>query len=69
LNSRIFNEDCVKGMKKIPDKSVDLVVTDPPFAIQFKSKKANYNRKASNVIDGYEDIEQKDYTDSPMIGW
>lgn len=25
------NIDCVKGMKKIPDKSVDLVITSPPY--------------------------------------
>ncbi len=59
--NQIFNEDCVSGMKKIPKGKIDLVVTDPPFAIDFKSKKANYNRTASNVIGGYEDILPKDY--------
>ena len=29
--NRIYNEDCLEGMKRIPDNSVDLVVTDPPF--------------------------------------
>ena len=27
-----LNEDCFEGMKTIPDHSVDLVLTDPPFA-------------------------------------
>ena len=27
----IFNEDCLEGMKKIPDGSVDMVCTDLPF--------------------------------------
>ena len=27
----LFNEDCFEGMKRIADKSVDLVITDPPF--------------------------------------
>jgi len=27
----IYNEDCLEGMKRIPDESVDLVVTDPPY--------------------------------------
>ena len=32
----IYNEDCLKGIKRIPDKSIDLVVTDPPY--NFDSK-------------------------------
>ena len=31
--NRIYNEDCLEGMKRIPDKSVDLVLTDPPYNI------------------------------------
>lgn len=27
----IYNEDCLKGMKELPDKCVDLIVTDPPY--------------------------------------
>ena len=27
----IYNEDCLDGMKKLPDKCIDLVMTDPPF--------------------------------------
>jgi len=30
LNS-VYNEDCLEGMKKIPDGSVDLTVTSPPY--------------------------------------
>lgn len=29
----IDNLDCLEGMKKIPDASVDLIVTDPPYKI------------------------------------
>ena len=28
----IYNEDCVTRLKKIPDSSIDLVVTSPPYA-------------------------------------
>jgi len=48
-------------MKGIPDNKIDLVITDPPFAINFKSKKANYNRNASRVLSGYNEIESKNY--------
>ena len=27
----VYNEDCMEGMKRIPDKSVKLIVTDPPY--------------------------------------
>lgn len=27
----IYNMDCLEGLKMIPDKSVDLVITDPPY--------------------------------------
>ena len=29
--NNIYNMDCVSGMKKIPDDSIDLVVTSPPY--------------------------------------
>ena len=29
--NKIYNEDCLEGMKRIPDKSVDLTVTSPPY--------------------------------------
>lgn len=29
----IFNADCIDGMSHMPDKSVDLIVTDPPYLI------------------------------------
>jgi len=48
-------------MKDIPGNKIDLVITDPPFAINFKSKKANYNRNASRVLSGYNEIESKNY--------
>ena len=29
--NKIYNEDCLEGMKRIADGSIDLVVTDPPY--------------------------------------
>lgn len=31
MDVQIFNDDCLKIMKDIPDGSIDLVVTDPPY--------------------------------------
>jgi len=33
MTTQIFNEDCLEGMKKIPDGSVDLICTDPPYCV------------------------------------
>jgi site-specific DNA-methyltransferase (adenine-specific) len=62
--NKIYNIDCSEGMRKlIPDNSVDLVVTDPPFAIDFKAKRSNYNRTQSRVLEGYNEITQEKYYD------
>lgn len=29
--NKIYNMDCLEGMKSIPDNSIDLIVTDPPY--------------------------------------
>ncbi len=37
----IYNEDCLEGMKKIPDKSIDLIVTDPPYKVTSRGNAGN----------------------------
>jgi len=61
--NKIYNIDCIEGMKHIPENTIDLVITDPPFAIDFKAKRNNYNRTASRVIEGYNEIPKKEYYD------
>ena len=31
--NKIYNEDCLEGMKRIPDKSVDMILCDLPWNI------------------------------------
>jgi len=57
----IYNTDCIEGMNLIPNNTIDIVITDPPFAIDFKAKRNNYNRKQSRVIDGYNEIRKEEY--------
>lgn len=59
--NNIYNIDCIEGMKGIEDSSIDLVITDPPFAIDFKAKRTNYNRTASLVLEGYNEIPAHKY--------
>ena len=31
--NKIYNEDCLEGMKRIPDKSVGSIITDLPYGV------------------------------------
>jgi site-specific DNA-methyltransferase (adenine-specific) len=33
----IYNEDCLIGMRKIEDESIDMIITDPPYGISYQS--------------------------------
>lgn len=37
LENKIINADCLDILKQLPDKCVDLVLTDPPFGMNFQS--------------------------------
>ncbi len=54
-------EDCVSGMKNLPDGSIDLVIADPPFGIDFDGKSSVYNRDERLVIEGYEESNESYY--------
>ena len=58
---RIYEGDALDLLPKVPSGTVDLIITDPPFAIDFKAQRLNYNRKGSNVIEGYQEIPEDEY--------
>lgn len=33
VSSQVFNEDCVEGLKRFPDKFFDIAIVDPPYGI------------------------------------
>ncbi|MBI4245291.1 MAG: site-specific DNA-methyltransferase [Planctomycetes bacterium] len=68
FTDKIFQGDCINGMQLIPSNSIDLVITDPPFAIDFKAKRSNYNRTASRVLEGYTEIPRGKYYEF-TINW
>lgn len=59
--NRVLRGDCIAGMREMPAGIVDLVITDPPFAIDFKAQRSNYNRTGSRVLEGYREINADDY--------
>ena len=53
------NGDCIEVMKQIPDGSVDLVVTDPPYLIEttgagiYKQADKQYVKELNGIKDGF----------------
>ena len=47
--NKIINADCLKEVKKIPDKSFDLIFADPPYNMQINDKLL---RPDSTKVDG-----------------
>ena len=35
--NKIYCMDCLEGLKKIPDKSIDICITDPPYGINMQN--------------------------------
>ena len=38
--NEIYNMECLKGLKLMPDSSVDLIITDPPYNVDYNKKSA-----------------------------
>ena len=55
LNTVLY-EDCIQGMRKLPESSIDLVIADPPFGIDFDGKSSVYNRDQRLVVEDYEEV-------------
>lgn len=49
LLNQIHNADCLEFMKQLPDKCIDLVLTDPPYGMEFQS---NYRIVQHKEIEG-----------------
>jgi len=54
-DNTVYEGDCRELFPLVPDRSVQLVLADPPFGIDFEGKPLNYNRTASRVMEGYQE--------------
>jgi len=48
--NKIYCCDCLKGMIAIPDSSIDLVITDPPYLINYRSNRRKNKEDRFNYI-------------------
>ena len=64
LSVSIHNLDSLSGMiEKIPENSIDMIFTDPPYGIKGETLDVMYNRDDSRVIPGYIDVPLSKYAD------
>ena len=57
--NKIYNMDCLKGLKLLDDESVDLIITSPPYNL---GKKHHTGSHVFNSYDEYEDnLPEVDY--------
>lgn len=57
----LWQGDCLELMKNIPDKTVDLVITDPPYIIEtngagiYKQADKQYVKELNGIKDGFDE--------------
>ena len=56
---KIIQGDCLDVMKQIPDKSIDLVLTDPPYGIEYEGGFPNSDNFGAIKNDKVGDIDFK----------
>lgn len=54
-------DDCVSGMRTLPENCIDMIIADPPFGLDFQIMEALYNRDSNHVVTGYTDVPAVDY--------
>jgi len=61
LLDKILDKYFIKDMNDWKDVNADLIITDPPFGIEFSGKNGNYHRNVKNVVDGYVEWKVAEY--------
>lgn len=59
--NEIYNMDCIDGLRKMPDNSVDLILSDPPYFLETKKgkgtgiiKNSPYLKEIDCMCDGFD---------------
>ena len=52
MSIELHNCDCLDFMRTMPDKSVDAVITDPPYGISYQSARRTDKASRFNIING-----------------
>ena len=70
FSNKILNGDCLKELKKIPDKTFDLVFADPPYNMQIGEKLTRPDSsKVNGVNDKWDQFNSFKHYDDFCIAW
>ena len=70
FKNKIINGDCLVELKKIPDKTFDLVFADPPYNLQLKNKLTRPDNSEVNAVDDkWDQFESFKKYDEFTISW
>ena len=70
FKNKIINGDCLIELKKIPDKTFDLVFADPPYNLQLKNKLTRPDNSEVNAVDDkWDQFESFKKYDEFTISW
>lgn len=58
---KLLEKYFIKDMNEWREVNADLIITDPPFGIEFSGKNGNYHRNVNNVVDGYIEWSSSEY--------
>ena len=61
LIDKLLEKYFIKEMNDWKNVNANLIITDPPFGIEFSGKNTNYHRNVKNVVDGYIEWKVSDY--------
>ncbi len=50
--NKIYQGDCIEELKKLPDNSVDAIITDPPYGLEFMGKEWDKFKEGKNIAGG-----------------
>ena len=54
--NKIYTTDCLKGLKKLDDESIDLVITSPPYWDILNRKRTADYKEIRNYSDSDKDL-------------
>jgi len=70
FKNKIINGDCLVELKKIPDRTFDLVFADPPYNLQLKNKLTRPDSSKVNAVDDkWDQFESFKKYDEFTISW
>ncbi len=53
MENKVFNEDIMQTMKKIPDEYIDMIYSDPDYNVGIKYNNKSYTKNFKQYIDWY----------------